>query len=165
MNRSKELHKLFKEYILRSAEESASRSSGYGYSPLACRGGFNGGMTSSGSNIQHSIGIIYFYEWSDTSNLPKTFFTVDAFSRFLQSCGITLQGYEREIIEALHVSFISCKKGEKKLIIKKDYRDLSKELGMDKRNNVSLGSGIVSPQVSHMASRSFAPVPNNNWFG
>ena len=154
-NRNKDLSRLFKEYILRSAKEKSTSYSGsnngYGYSPLGCRGRFNGGMAL-GNGINHSIGIVYFYEWSDSSNLPKTFFTIDAFSKFLLSvCGITLQGYEREIIEAVHVAYISCKHGSKQLIIKKDFKALNEELAKSKPK---VAAPIGAPKIINM-----------QWFG
>lgn len=156
-NKSKELGKLFKDYVLRSAEEKKKNvniSYGGSYRPLGCRSNFNGGMVMGGNANKPSdnfVGVIYFYEWSDTSNPPKTFFTIDAFSRFLSCmCGITLQGFEREIIEIVHTPFIACKKGSKELIIRKNFIELSKELKSESKINVPC---CISNS------------PNGNWFG
>jgi len=150
-NISKDLSKLFKDYILRSAEERkhdiVNHANNF-YSPLGCRSHFNGGMTMSQCHDSDNEfrGMIYFYEWSDVSRMPQTFFTVDAFKRFLSVSGIELKGYEAEIIKALHVPFITCKKGCKDLIIKDTLKDLREELNKCSSGNTA--NGVVPTVIN-----------------
>ena len=150
-NISKDLSKLFKDYILRSAEERkrgiVNHANNF-YSPLGCRSHFNGGMTMSQCHDSDNEfrGVIYFYEWSDVSRMPQTFFTVDAFKRFLSVSGIELKGYEAEIIKALHVPFITCKKGCKDLIIKDTLKDLREELNKCSSGNTT--NGVVPTVIN-----------------
>lgn len=150
-NISKDLSKLFKDYILRSAEERkhgiVNHANNF-YSPLGCRSHFNGGMTMSQCHDSDNEfrGVIYFYEWSDVSRMPQTFFTVDAFKRFLSVGGIELKGYEAEIIKALHVPFITCKKGCKDLIIKDTLKDLREELNKCSSGNTA--NGVVPTVIN-----------------
>lgn len=151
-NISKDLSKLFKDYILRSAKERdcsiVVHHSNNFYSPLGCRSHFNGGMTMSQCHDSDNEfrGVIYFYEWSDVSRMPQTFFTVDAFKRFLSVSGIELKGYEAEIIKALHVPFITCKKGCKDLIIKDTLKDLREEL--NKCSSGNKDNGVVPTVIN-----------------
>ena len=151
-NISKDLSKLFKDYILRSAKERdcsiVVHHSNNFYSPLRCRHHFNSGMTMSQCHDSDNEfrGVIYFYEWSDVSRMPQTFFTVDAFKRFLSVSGIELKGYEAEIIKALHVPFITCKKGCKDLIIKDTLKDLREEL--NKCSSGNKDNGVVPTVIN-----------------
>jgi len=101
--------------------------------------------TDSGSN---GVNVIYFYEWSDATRMPRTFYTLDAFDSFMRDCGIYLQTFHREILRHLPKSFVACKKGEKTLIIRVDYDSLKKDLlsssnDDDNKGSISLVNGVV----------------------
>jgi hypothetical protein len=69
-------------------------------------------------------GVIYFYEWSDVSRTPKSFYTMKAFEKFLEESNIFILGYQREIIRNMRNPYITCTKGEKELVIKSTYEAL-----------------------------------------
>ena len=100
------------------------------------------------STSSNGVSVIYFYEWSDATRIPKTFYTLDAFESFMKDCGIYLQSFHREILRHLPKSFVACKKGEKSLIIRVDYDSLKKELlsssnDDDDKTAISLANGVV----------------------
>lgn len=67
---------------------------------------------------------IYFYEWSNVCDLPRTFNNLEDFELFLKSCDIRLESYQREIINSSGVVYISCYTGVKLLSICDSWRSL-----------------------------------------
>lgn len=67
---------------------------------------------------------VHFYEWSDATSVPRTFYTIEAFDTYLKGCGIYAQLYEKDIIVNLGESFISCYRGKKTLCIRATYKHL-----------------------------------------
>ena len=91
-NLNKELKKLFFATLKRKAEEASRRTS-----PTYGGGGYCGGMmppvthrpTTYQPNLfsqTDGVGCIYFYEWSDTTRIPKSYYTLKAFEAFLNDC-------------------------------------------------------------------------------
>ena len=159
MNRRKDLHKLFHEYLERkngnkpSSASSGGNHSGYEY---------------------NSIGTIYFYEWSDLYRPPTRYYSLGLFERFLSECGIPFRLYERDMIISLGVSYISCKRNSKELVIRGSYDLLHEAMSND---------NILLPCVHNDSSDSLGKLPyavacthppriineekftENHWFG
>ena len=74
------------------------------------------------------IGCIYFYEWSDTNRTPKTYYTLNAFEKFLNDCHIYLLSWQREVISHMKHPYVACKKGKKEIVIKNSFSELSKAI-------------------------------------
>lgn len=91
------------------------------------------------------IGIIFFYEWSDVSGTPKTFYTLAAFEKFLNECEIYLLGWQREVLSNIHNPYVACKKGEKDLVIKNSYDKLKEAL--------TEGSTSIKPPFPHSSNK------------
>jgi hypothetical protein len=123
-NLNKQLKKLFHDYLNRKENERLHPNVEHKpYQPKLFSGEFTG--------------VIYFYEWSDATRTPKTFYQLEKFEDFLEQCNIYLLGWQREIIKNMHNPYISCKKGEKELIIKVSYEALKAALlddSIDKGN-------------------------------
>jgi hypothetical protein len=113
-NLSKDLKTLFDKYLY-GPKKSNIETRHEGYTPPV-RG------------FCEFTGIIYFYEWSDATRTPKSFYSLEKFEEFLNKSGIYLKSYQREIIKCMHNPYIACKKGERDLIIKKSYEMLKNEL-------------------------------------
>lgn len=97
-------------------------------------------------------GIIYFYEWSDVTRPPKSFYTLKKFEEFLDSSGIYILGYQREIIKNMRNPYITCKKGSKELIIKVSYEALKSAVNIP---STSLPS--IRPNFMAMGSEDKVP--------
>lgn len=137
-NLNKELKKLFFATLKRKAEEASRRTS-----PTYGGGGYCGGMT---PPVTHrpttyqpnlfsqtdGVGCIYFYEWSDTTRIPKSYYTLKAFEAFLNDCHIYLASWQREVLSHMKHSYVACKRGERDIIIKGSFPELSKELNKPK---------------------------------
>ena len=124
-NISKQLKPLFDAYLKRLADEKNKpivRHHVY-HQPTLFDGEFKG--------------VIYFYEWSDVSRTPKSFYTLDKFEEFLDSCGIYLLGYQREIIKNMHNPYVACRKGTKELIIKVNYEALKSAVNLESSSMTS----------------------------
>ena len=132
MNRKGELSHLFRKYLYRKSNEVKNCASSSVFT-----------------------GSIFFYEWSNINNTPKRFYTLDAFTNFLGSCGIRLHSWERDIIKNLKYSYITCKKGSKDLLIKSSYPMLRDSLAYD----FSFSSGVPCVVQSKMFDA------NGEWFG
>lgn len=113
-NLSKDLKTLFDKYLY-GPKKSSVETRHESYTPPV-------------RNFGEFTGIIYFYEWSDATRTPKSFYALDKFEEFLNRSGIYLKSYQREIIKCMHNPYIACKKGERDLIIKKSYEMLKNEL-------------------------------------
>ena len=107
--------------------------------------------------------IVYFYEWSNPNSVPKCFYTMDGFDKFLQSSQIYLQGYQREIITNLGTVYISCKRGSTDLIIKSTYINLRNALEEEDKNKLnnknpfhSTGDSL-QPRTTHHGSEDNEP--------
>lgn len=74
-------------------------------------------------------GVIYFYEWSDINRTPVSFYTLDAFERFLNASQIFMAAYQKELIKHISTSYIACEKNKKNLLIKTCYASLRDALG------------------------------------
>lgn len=133
-NLNKELRKIFFTTLKRKAEEATRRTS-----PTYGGGGYCGGMmppvthrpTTYQPNLfsqTDSIGCIYFYEWSDTTRTPKTYYTLKAFESFLNDCHIYLASWQREVLSHMKHPYVACKKGERDIIIKNSYTELTKAI-------------------------------------
>ena len=99
-NLNKELRKLFFATLKRKAEEASKpRTPMYlggtvppvTHRPTTYQPNLFSGQTD-------SIGCIYFYEWSDTTRNPKTYYTLKAFENFLNDCHIYLASWQREVL-------------------------------------------------------------------
>ena len=149
MNRSKDLRKLFRESLINS------RSVGGTY---PSNGIYNSPMYRRGNNYPNEVVFgkdtrIYFYEWSDINKVPKSFFTLSAFESFIRDCGITLELYQREIINNLGTVYITCYRNSKELNIRSSYKSLMD--AMNEHDRKSLSSSISKPSTVYE--------PNNRW--
>ena len=130
-NLSKNLKLLFYKYI-----EEKNKPKTYsppapltrGVSPMYCGSKTNG--------------LIHFYEWSNMNNIPKLFYTLDAFDIFLEKSNLKLLGWQREIIKHCNVSYVCCKKGSKDLEVRPTYDALRKVID---EGDVSLAPSISQP--------------------
>ena len=113
MNKKKDLAKLFIEGLL-----NKNKCSNNNVSPI-----YNINTKSALRRIK-----ICFYELSDLNRIPLTFYEIHLFEKFLSSCNITLQEYQRSIIENLGSVFISCYKGTTQLNIRPTYEKLSESM-------------------------------------
>jgi hypothetical protein len=138
-NLNKQLKPLFDAYLKRLADERTR--------PTVRSGANNYREGSLFNGHREFTGVIYFYEWSDVSRQPKTFYTMEKFEDFLESCNICMMGYQREIINNMHNPYITCKKGTKELIIKVTYDALKSAVT------------IPSPTDNFMAKGSEDKVP------
>lgn len=117
MNKSKDLKDLFKSH-LENKKNSGSNVSSYrnGYS-------YPSAFINKGASIE-----IYFYEWSDVYRTPRYFGSLYYFNMFLKNSGIDLTDGGRSIIETLGKVYITCRKGEKRLIFRSSYDALVREM-------------------------------------
>lgn len=156
-NLNKELKKIFLTTLKRKAEEASRPKT----SPTYC-----GGMvppvghrpTTYQPNLFTSerkdcIGCIYFYEWSDITRTPKTYYTLDAFEKFLNDCCIYLASWQREILSHMRHPYVSCKKGERDIIIKSTYVELKNAIEEgSKANTVPFIQPKPSDGIPHFMS-------------
>lgn len=111
MNKSKDLKDLFKSHL----ENKKNRgSNGYSYPST---------FINKATPIE-----IYFYEWSDVYRTPRYFGSLYYFNMFLKNSGIDLTDGGRSIIETLGKVYITCRKGEKRLIFRSSYDALVREM-------------------------------------
>jgi hypothetical protein len=120
MNRSKDLRELFRQSLINERKRPKTNYCGSSH--------FNGGVL---NNIHRIPGQyddkslrIYFYEWSDPSKAPRTFYQLDLFDNFLKSSGIYMEFYQREIIRNLGTVYVTCYTGTKNLNIRGSYKSL-----------------------------------------
>lgn len=123
-NLSKDLKNIFNKYLERKEREKYQPKKESYFQPTL----FSGGES-------HFTGIIYFYEWSDVTRQPKTFYTLEKFEDFLESCNIYLVGYQREILKNMRNPYVACKRGTKELIIKVTYEALKGALNAESSFN------------------------------
>lgn len=122
-NLSKDLKNIFNKYLERKEREKYQpRKESY----------FQPTLFSGGGEFK---GVIYFYEWSDVSRTPKSFYSLEKFEDFLESCNIYLVGYQREILKNMRNPYVACKRGTKELIIKVTYEALKGALNAESSFN------------------------------
>ena len=128
-NISNRLKGLFNEYLVRIEEEKHHVTvKTYDYHNRTIHNG----------DDEDYNGIIYFYEWSDISRTPKSYYTLKAFENFLASSKIYIASYEKELIKHIHYCYIACSKDGKKLLIKCSYESLKRTLESEKSSLNSL---------------------------
>lgn len=150
VNRSKDLRRLFRE----SLKNHHSNVNVVDY-----RGGYNNPYLSSHRDMVFDKTLrIYFYEWSNVCQCPRTFYTVDAFENFLRISNITIAYYQKEILKNLGSSFVSCYKGSNELCIRGSYKGLGDAL---KNRLEEYGEGGKDKQVISCPKLQFEP--NNRW--
>ena len=178
-NLNKELKKLFFAHLKRVAEEKSkpNTSGNVGY----C-GGVMPPVTHRPTIYQpnlfsqtDNIGCIYFYEWSDTNRTPKTYYTLKAFEKFLNDCQIYLASWQREVISRMKHPYIACKKGERDIIIRNSFTELSKAIEEGSKSTVPFtqnkGSEDKEPynvaitRAPHMRHMETVFEPEGRWFG
>lgn len=120
MNRSKDLRDLFRQSLI---NERKRPKTSYTHSPY-----YNGGVLGNAHRIpvqyaDNSVRI-YFYEWSDLTKVPRTFYQLDAFDNFLKTSGICMEFYQKDIIKNLGTVYITCYTGTKNLNIRSSYKNL-----------------------------------------
>ena len=128
MNRSKDLRDLFRQSLI---NERKRPKTDYNHSPYYndyYRNRYGGGVLDNvhripGQYADNSVRI-YFYEWSDPSKAPRTFYQLDAFDNFLKTSGIYMEFYQKEIIKNLGTVYITCYTGTKNLNIRSTYKNL-----------------------------------------
>ena len=125
-NLNKKLKDLFNAYLERLEKERTTTTY---HSPCYPRHQFDN------SDFQ---GVIYFYEWSDSSRAPRAYYTLNAFENFLNSSQIFLASFQKELIKNMHYSYIACKKGGKELIIKSGYEALKNALEEGNKDSNSI---------------------------
>ena len=127
MNRSKDLRALFRQSLInernRPKTDYNSRSPMYGGS-----GNFTGGVHRALTPFCDNNVRIYFYEWSDPTKAPRTFYQLDAFDNFLKTSGIYMELYQKDIIRNLGTVYITCYTGTKNLSIRGTYGNLLESL-------------------------------------
>lgn len=118
-NLSKDLKKLFYAH-LENAKKPKYNVGGYvpPTTPVTHRPPYQPSLF---DNSNGAIGCIYFYEWSDVTRTPKTYYTLKAFENFLNDCQIYLASWQREVLSHMRHPYVACKKGEKNIIIKNSY--------------------------------------------
>ena len=129
-NLNKQLKDLFFKTIQR-VEEERKHSNAYNYRP---------------PYQQHIVfdddddiqGLIYFYEWSNCDNAPRTYYTLKAFENFLDRSGIYVPSYQWELIRNIANPYIACKKNSKELLIKVSWDALKSAMEEDNTKAESL---------------------------
>ena len=122
-NLSKDLKNIFNKYLERKEREKYQpRKESY----------FQPTLFSGGGEFK---GVIYFYEWSDVTRTPRSFYSLEKFEDFLESCNIYLVGYQREILKNMRNPYVACKRGTKELIIKVTYEALKGALNAESSFN------------------------------
>ena len=116
------LSDIFHSYLKRLDDEKKNATVGSYHRPIPCQQRLN---FDDNTDFQ---GIIYFYEWSDANRTPKTFYTLDAFERFLNTSLIFMASYQKELIRNIHNPYIACRKDGKDIIIKCSYESLKHAL-------------------------------------
>lgn len=68
--------------------------------------------------------IIYFYEWSNIYSMPSRFNTMYDFEGFCRHSNIPLENWQKDVIDELNTCYVTCKRGSKELIIRKEWTRL-----------------------------------------
>lgn len=165
MNRSKDLRGLFRQTLInkRNSPKVLVTYGGYsGVSPIY--GGIHKVPSQYGNDIQFSKEVrIYFYEWSDVTQRPRCFYSLDAFEKFLNRCGIFMESYQREIINNLGIVYASCYNGSKELNVRGSYKTLIDS--MHEYNVKKLSSSVQPPKLILEEPRNRWPEKDGTFFG
>lgn len=151
-NISNELRGLFKEYMVNKNKPVI---------PSTTASGNREGILFSTSVKVH------FYEWSNVTSVPRTFYSISAFDTYLKGCGIYTQLYERDIIVNLGECFVSCYRGKKQLCIRATYKHLLETMNEHDR----LQTAIDQHKLQEIKNGSKAPMCINEggydgpWYG
>lgn len=76
-------------------------------------------------------GVVYFYEWSNATAVPRTFYTLKALQDFFDKSMIYPPSYQWELIKHMYNPYVACKKNSKDLIIKTSWDALKEALEED----------------------------------
>ena len=76
-------------------------------------------------------GVVYFYEWSNATAVPRTFYTLKALQDFFDKSMIYPPSYQWELIKHMYNPYVACKKDSKELIIKTSWDALKEALEED----------------------------------
>jgi hypothetical protein len=76
-------------------------------------------------------GVVYFYEWSNATAVPRTFYTLKALQDFFDKSMIYPPSYQWELIKHIYNPYVACKKDSKELIIKTSWDALKEALEED----------------------------------
>jgi hypothetical protein len=128
MNRSKDLRDLFRQSLINERKRPKTDYNHLPYYNDFYRNRYGGGVLGNvhripGQYADNAVRI-YFYEWSDPSKAPRTFYHLDAFDNFLKTSGIHMEFYQKEIIKNLGTVYITCYTGTKSLNIRSTYKNL-----------------------------------------
>jgi hypothetical protein len=135
VNLNKQLRELFFKWLERLDNERTHRVSSYighrppSYTPHQERIDFGD---------DEIIGCVYFYEWSNVTAIPRTFYTLKAFESFLDRSGIYIPSYQWELIRNIPNPYIACKKNSKELLIKVSWDALKSAMEEDNTKAESL---------------------------
>lgn len=125
MNRSKDLRDLFRQSLISKRNRPTTN---YGHSPYYYDTNRNRSCVDSIHRIPSQYGDnsirVYFYEWSDPTKAPRTFYQLDSFDNFLKSSGIFMEFYQKEIIKNLGTVYVTCYTGTKNLNIRGSYKNM-----------------------------------------
>lgn len=75
---------------------------------------------------------IYFYEWSNINNIPKTFQSVAAFAEWAKENSVNISDYSLECLKKNVCSYVSCYNGSSYVFIRSNYNALKKEIEYEK---------------------------------
>ena len=110
---------------------------------------------------QEFTGVIYFYEWSDVTRTPRSFYTLKKFEEFLSESQIFIMGYQREIIKNMHNPYITCRKGTKELVIKPSYETL--KASMNATSTVDTFNNFMAKGSESTIRRPMMYEPEGRW--
>lgn len=104
------------------------------------------------SGMSHGRAFMYiqFYEWSDVNRIPKVFYSMEAFTRFLTTSGLSLKGFQVDAINALNGRVhVACKKGSSELVVRSTKQGLESALsandgGVTHAPTIPLVNGLPS---------------------
>jgi len=157
MNRSKDLRSLFRKSLINERKNINRSTSGYrGTSPMYMGSSVHripGQNTQFGNEIK-----IFFYEWSDITRAPRSFYQLEAFENFLKSSGVYMELYQREIIINLGCVYATCYTGTKSLNIRGSYKNL-----MDSMNEYDRKRLIPNIAKSEIRKPMVVVEPQNRW--
>jgi hypothetical protein len=77
---------------------------------------------------------IYFYEWSDFNNQPKTFKSKETFLDFCVNSNITINTRIINYVYENNNIYAICKLGKNELVLSGDYKNLRKNFSKHKNH-------------------------------
>ena len=135
INLNKQLRELFFKWLERLEYERTHRVISHrppSYTPHQERINFG--------DDDEIIGCIYFYEWSNATAIPRTFYTLKTFENFLDRSGIYVPSYQWELIRNIRNPYVACKKDCKELLIKISWDALKEALEEEKKSSAPIDS-------------------------